>query len=205
VGYQLNQCLPHLNFNTSIGRYAIGSTGQNALTNIGYFKMVDWSIGIEARVPLLFGTKARSDLIAARLKSQAALDNSDAKEYELLNTLILIKDRLESLKERIKKARNVVTIREKILNTEMSSIKTGKSNFRRAYALEENLSKAKQWELESHVLFKLTRLQWDLICGTLLQNKGFETVKNDKPVLIEHLSGPYKYLLWFLLKDKEKE
>ncbi len=195
VKYQSNQCFPSVNFTGSIGHYANGYNSQLAMANIKYYKLINWTAGIEARVPLLFGAKARSDLIAARLKSQAATDNIFAKEYELVNTLILIRERLESLRERIKKARIVVTAREKQLEVELGTIAAGKSNFRRLYEIEEDLANAKQWELESHVLFKLTRVQWGLICGTLLQEKGFETIKNDEPVLIEHLSGPYKYLL----------
>jgi len=187
LGFQLDQRLPELNLKGSVGFNGLGDSLGGSMEKIGTFDFPAWSVGLELRVPMLLGIRERNRLEAAILKSKLAEARLEAMEYEIMNSIETLLLKVSTLRERVANANKVVDFRNRMLDVELSRLEAGKSNTRLIYAAEEELTKARRWELESIAALREAMMQLAYFRGSVLLDKGFESIEGEQVVLSEQL------------------
>ena len=181
IAFAENQRWPQLDLNASYGLngldYSAGSSFSEAI-NQNYKA---WSVGLELRIPLGGGKKSRSELEAARHRKRQALLEVKAVEVALANAVDTAIRNLRSTREQVMCYANVVDSNKRLLEVELARFEAGKSNSRLVLDREEDLNKAREFELESLVNYKKALLQLKIAEGSLLINYGIEVmeVKSD--------------------------
>jgi outer membrane protein TolC len=187
LGYQMDQRLPELNLKASYGFNGLGDSPQEAYRRILSRDYPSWSVGVEMRFALLSGIREKRTLEAARLKRKLAEMQLKATDYEIINSIETLVQRVSTLKERIESARKVVEFRERLLKVELSRLEAGKSTTRLIYQAEEELTRAREWELESIVRYREALMQLAYFRGSVLLDKGLESMEGDQVVLSDQL------------------
>ncbi len=190
LNYQKDQRLPALNVSGSYGYNSMAGSRHDAWEKLKDKKNKVWTLGVEFRLPLLSGIQEKNLLAAEKLKKRTAEESLKAIEYEIVSSLKVLRQRMTALQKRVKNAQKVVEFRKRLLDVELVRLGAGKSNTRVIYEVEEDLAEAKQFELESIVRYREASTQYALISGTLLQDKGYEKIKNTRPVLSQDLIHP---------------
>lgn len=187
LGFQQDQRLPELNLKGSVGFNGLGDSFGKSMEKIGTFDFPAWSVGLELRVPMLLGIRERNRLEAAILKGKLAEVRLEAMEYEIVNSIETLLLKVTTLRERVANAHKVVDFRKLMLEVELSRLEAGKSNSRLIYAAEEELTKARRWELESIAALREAMMQLAYFRGSVLLDRGFENIEGDQVVLSEQL------------------
>lgn len=190
LNYEKNKKLPELNFNGSLGYNGFGRKASEAWRKITEKKQPTWSLGAKIEIPLFMGIQERNTLEASKLKKQMAEENLKAAEYEIISSVRSLRQRMEALRERITNAEKVINYRKRLLDAEFLRLQAGKSNVRIIYDAEEKLNEAKQSHLESILKYRETAMQFALVSGTLLHERGLEVMEDGKPMLSERLLRP---------------
>ena len=89
---------------------------------------------------------------------------------------------------RIKNIQNVVSVKKRILDVELSRLEVGMSNTRLVYEAEEELSDARKKELETMLSYREIMSQLELIRGSILHDKDLEEINNGQFYLIKNLT-----------------
>lgn len=190
--YHSDQCLPELNLKGTWGYQVRASTGSMSWYN---FWDKDYRRGngiyraeIELRVPLGMRIKERNLLAAEKRNVISAETAYKSTELQIFNLLSVAKKRLEDIKRNLKNARIVIDYRESLLKTEFIRQKAGKSNFRKIFEIEEELTKALQWEMENIIDLNATSAELARLTGYTLLNNSLERFEKDSPVLSQRLT-----------------
>jgi outer membrane protein TolC len=187
LGFQQDQRLPELNLKGSVGFNGLGDSLGKSMEKIGTFDFPSWSVGLELRVPMLLGIRERNKLEAAILKGKLAEARLEAMEYEIMNSIETLLLKVSTLRERVANAHKVVDFRKRMLDAELSRLEAGKSNTRLIYAAEEELTKARRWELESIAALREAMMRLAYFRGSVLLDKGFESIEGEQVLLSEQL------------------
>jgi outer membrane protein TolC len=187
LGFQQDQRLPELNLKGSVGFNGLGDSLGESMEKIGTFDFPAWSVGLELRVPMLLGIRERNRLEAAVLKGKLSEIRLEAMEYEIVNSIETLLLKVATLRERVANAHKVVDFRERMLDVELSRLEAGKSNTRLIYAAEEELTKARRWELESIAALREAMMQLAYFRGSVLLDIGFEKIEGEQVILSEQL------------------
>lgn len=187
LGYQMDQRLPEMNLKASYGFNGLGLSPKESFKDIGARDYPSWSVGIEMRLALLSGIREKRTLEAARMKKKLAEMRLRATDYEIINSIETLVRRVSTLRERIRNARKVVEFRKRLLEVELSRLEAGKSTTRLIYQAEEELTKAREWELESIVRYREALMQLAYFRGSVLLDKNLESMEGDQVVLSEQL------------------
>ncbi|HEX3019026.1 MAG TPA: TolC family protein [Chitinispirillaceae bacterium] len=185
--YQTDQCLPELNLKGTWGYQVRASSGSKSWYNFwnkDYRR--DNSIcraEIELRIPLGMRIKERNMLAAEKRNVLSAQTAFKSTEKQVMNMLTVAIKRLEDIKRNLKNAKIVIDYRESLLKTEIIRQKAGKSNFRKIFEIEEDLTKTLQWEMENIIDLNATSAELARLTGFTLLNSGLETIENNNPVL----------------------
>jgi len=191
LGYQMDQRLPELNLKASYGFNGLGLSPRESFEQTGSRDYPSWSVGVEMRIALLSGIREKRTLEAARLKKQLAELRLKAMDYEIVNSIETLVQRVATLRERIQSARKVTGYRKRLLEVELSRLEAGKSTTRLIYEAEEELTRAREWELESIVRYREALMQLAYFRGSVLLDKGLESMQGDQVELCEELlQGP---------------
>ena len=173
-----NGLLPTLNAEFRYGYHGTTEYGSGISDHINETTRLSWDAGLRLEIPIILGHRERNELKMAKFNKKRVAQSKKSTVYEIRSTLTLLKDRLSSLQKRIRNAREVVDYREQILGMEMKKLQRGKSNYRLIFEYEEELARAREWELESNVLFKKSLLQYSRISGALLLDRELEYYKD---------------------------
>jgi outer membrane protein len=187
LGFQQDQRLPELNLKGSAGFNGLGDSLGESMGKIGSFDYPTWSVGLELRIPMLLGISERHALDAAILKGRLAEARLEAMEYEIMNSIETLLLKVTTLRSRVENAHKVVEFRKRMLDAELSRLEAGKSNSRLIYTAEEELTEARRRELESIAALRGAMMQLAYFRGSVLLDKGFETIEGEQVVLSEPL------------------
>ena len=187
LGYQMDQRLPEMNLKASYGFNGLGGSPKESFQQIETRDYPSWSVGVEMRFALLSGIREKRTLEVARLKKKLAEVQLEATDYEIVNSIETLVQRVSTLRERIQNARKVVGFRKRLLEVELSRLEAGKSTTRLIYQAEEELTKAREWELESIVRYREALMQLAYFRGSVLLDKGLESMEGDQVVLSDQL------------------
>jgi len=186
--YRTGQCLPVLNAKGSLGISGYGSKASKAMNRLLNDPQPAWAAMFELELPVLAGVESRNLLLAQKLKTEAAQKNLSAIEYQIVNTMRIITQRVAGHCEQARKAGSVVEYRQRLLDIEFQKLDAGKSTYRLTYETEEKLSEARQWQLESNVKYRMAMVQQAKITGSMLADFALETIDRGQVILTNKLT-----------------
>jgi outer membrane protein len=187
LGFQQDQRLPELNLTGSAGFNGLGDSLGESMDEVGSFDYPTWSVGLELRIPLLLGISEKYGLEAEVLKGRLAETRLESLEYEIMNSIETLILKVTTQRSRVENAREIVAFRQRMLDAELSRMEAGKSNSRLVYAAEEDLTEARRRQLESIAALREAVMQLAYFRGSVLLDKGFETIEGQQVVLSEQL------------------
>jgi outer membrane protein len=172
--YAKNQRLPQLDLKASYGLNGLGADPQSSWDDVQHRGFPSFSAGIEWHVPLGGGIKARNELGAAKLRKQQALITLKATETQILNTLHLALQKIQSTHGAIGDYEQIVAFNRNLLDTELDRLQVGKVDSRRVLEVEANLFEARNAVVEARVKNERARLELELVQGTVLQSRNLD-------------------------------
>ncbi len=189
VSQQVGKSLPELNL-TGI----VGVSGSNKEINQAVSQFYDsernkrnWACAVEFKVPLGSGLSERNLLKAEKLNEKIAKLEEASLKREITAQTALTLERVHDLSRNLSSASVVVDYRTSLLQSEMVRLRAGLSSVRTIFEVEQELTKARESELEMRVQYQMTLSLYDRILGTTLSRRGLERTVNGKPVLVDEL------------------
>lgn len=176
-GYAKNQLLPELNLKGSYGLSGLGLTPGDALANVEAQNFPSWSVGVEVKVPLAGGYKARHDLRAVELGLQRALHELNSLQTQLANALHTTGRKLINWQTSITDYQTVVRFNEDLLKTQLARHNVGRVEARKVLEVEADLFDAKQSLANALVQYERALLEQQLAEGSLLRHRQLETTR----------------------------
>jgi outer membrane protein TolC len=192
--YQANQCLPEVNVKGSYGYLVTGTVSdimwRNFSDPVYRMRSPTYSAEVELRVPLGMNIKERSLLNAEKRNVQAAEISLLSTRIQIENYLSATRKRIDDLRRNLGNAAIVVGYRKTLLTAEIRRQKAGKSNYRKIFEVEEDLTKSLQWEMENILDYQSSKAGMARLTGTILLDKKLEMFEKGKLVLARQLTRP---------------
>lgn len=179
LAYAKNQRYPQLDLKASYGLSGLADSPGASWDDIRTSDYENWSVGVEMRIPLGGGQKVKNEYEAVKLRKQQALLSLKSVEVEISSALDTSIRRVGSTRDGVQNYQEVVEFNKRVLDTELVSVDTGKSDSRRVLEAEGRLSEARSSVLESQVNYEKSLLEWDLIRGTVLRTRNLEITREE--------------------------
>lgn len=189
VDYYRGRQLPELNVKGSYGLNGIGPTAEESIGKVNEQDYPTWSLSIEVRVPLALGIKERNELEVAKYKLKIAESKVSSAAFEIERSIEILKRRIDTLESQIENARMVSSLKEQQLEIEQGLLNAGKSTSRALYQLEDELSQARQREIELILNVREAFMQLSFISGSVLRDYDLETKSGGEVLMADYLSG----------------
>jgi len=177
VEFAKNQRWPQLDLKASYGINGLDTSASGSWKYAADFDYEAYTVGVELRIPIVGGTKSRSELRAAKKRKKQSLLELKAVEVALANATDTAVQSLQSAKEQVLYYENAVSLRKRLLDVEMERFRAGKSDSRLLLEREGDLLVAREAELESLVNYKKAALELGRAEGTLLVSHGIEVME----------------------------
>jgi len=174
VAYAKNQRLPQLDLKGSYGLNGLGNDPAASWDDIEHRSFPSWSAGVELRLPLGGGIKARRELEAARLRKLQALVTLKETETQVLNAVETALRKVGTAAQSAGNYQSVVTFSESLLATEVARLEEGKVSSRRVLEVDAGLFEARNSVVEAKVQYERARLELELVQGTLLHSRNID-------------------------------
>ena len=179
LAYAKNQRLPQLDLKASYGLNGLGDSPGDSWQQAQSGDFPSFSVGVEVRIPLGGGIKARNDLDAARLKKKQALLQVKEIETQVLNAVKTALLKVENARNTVQNYRDVVRYDEDLLKTQMARLQEGKVEGRKVLEAEADLFEARNGVAEALVQHERARLEMVLVEGALLQARNLEWTQQE--------------------------
>ncbi len=174
LAYAKNQRLPQLDLKASYGLNGLGTDPWSSWQDVEHGGFPSFSAGVELRVPLAGGIRAKNELAAARLRKQQALLSLHEIESQVLNSITASLWRIRSYRESIRDYEQIVAFSRDRLATEMKRLEVGKVGAQRVLDADAALLEAQNAVLETRVRVERARLELELAEGTVLRARNLE-------------------------------
>lgn len=189
VDLQKDQALPELDLTGSYGYTGLGDTPQDSLDSLGTQSYPTWSIGLELRLPLLFGVKQRNDLEVEQLKRELASVRLAAAHKQMTDTIASLVQSIATLREHIDNQHKVAQVKGDLLEVQIARVHDGTGSLPEVYSAEDALRQARQHELEAVVRYRQATLELERASGSVLRDHGLEELKEGQVALSEELTS----------------
>ena len=173
-----NQQKPQLDLIASYGLNGLGENPEESFRDVGASQFEAWTIGVELRMALGGGKRAKSELQTIKLRKKQRLLELKDIEVQIVNTIDTITSRLEMVVDRVASYHKEIRFNERLLDVELARLAEGKSDSRKVLELEEDLFDVKQAELTNLVDYQVALLELRLAEGSLLEKRDIEIVEN---------------------------
>lgn len=174
LGVARNQRLPELNLKGSYGMNGLGGSPGEAYDEISNGSFPSWSVGLEVRVPLGGGIRARHEyeaMVAATRQVQMQLQSMETQIANALNSSM---KKIATARATAGDYRTMIRFNEDLLKTERDRVALGKIEGRRVLEVEAGLFEVKQGLADAHVQARRAALELHLAEGSTLQRRGLE-------------------------------
>jgi outer membrane protein len=185
--YSRDQQLPELNAKASYGLQGLGSTVDSALQRLNSQGYPNWSVGVELRIPTFGDIKGRNTEEAARLSKSLAQSQLTSAQREITLSVEALVRRVTSYGRQTESARAEAGFRKQLLDVEMTRFNAGQSDVRKLYELEDSLSQARAREMQSYNRLRKALLDLSATSGTILKDRGWETIRGTSILLSREL------------------
>ncbi len=169
-----NQRKPTLDFLGSIGLTGLSESFSDSLTDIGNARYPTWSVGLEFRVPIGGGRKAKSDLKIAELRRRQAIRQLGLLRTQLRGAVENALLKVRATKANMTSLAETTNLNQKLLHTEMERLDTGKSSTGNVLEAEDALFEARNLELQNLTELQQALLELDILMGVVLEKRGIE-------------------------------
>ena len=177
VVFAENQRKPKLDLTASYGLNGLGDSPEETFQDIKGSDFETWTVGIELRMALGGGKRAKAELQTVKLRKRQKILELKEIEVQVDNRIDNITDRLAVNLKRIESYDKEVAFNERLLKVELSRLSEGKSDSRKVLELEEDLFDVKSAKLTNLINFQVASIELELIEGTLLKNRNIELVQ----------------------------
>jgi outer membrane protein TolC len=177
VAYSKNQRWPQLDLKGSYGLNGLDYDNNDSLDDTLNADGTTWYMGLELRIPLGGGKKTRSELIAAQHKKTQALLELQALETAVKNAVHTSVGNVKSSSAQEKNYQQAAELNKRLLDVEMVRLNQGKSSNQDVLDREEKYHQAQNAHLDSIVENIKSRIELELIEGTLLQRFAAEVTE----------------------------
>ncbi len=178
--YAANQRWPQLDLKATYGHNGLGETSSGAFDRVEEGDFPVWSVGVQMRIPLGGGFRARNEHAAARARLRQGVLALDSVAVQIHNEIEGSKRRVANHFEQVRRYHGVVQMRQELLNTEMERLDAGHSDTRKVLEAEEVLTEAREAHVLSMARHAAAWIEMEMAMGTLLQNRGADPM--DSPV-----------------------
>lgn len=187
LAYARNQRWPQVDLKASYGLNGLGDSPSASWEDVQRQNFPAWSVGLEMRIPLSGGAKARHELSAAQLRQKQTLLNLKEIETQIANALDSSIRKVHSTSQSVTNYQTVVAFNQNLLSTQLKRLEVGRIESQKVLETEEKLFEAKNAVVASLVDHQRALLEWELVRGSILKNRNLELTKNqleDKTSLI---------------------
>jgi outer membrane protein TolC len=186
LAYNRNQRLPELNVVGSYGFSGLGETPGDSWAAVETGDFPSWSVGLELRVPVAGGWKARHNLAAARLQYQAAELGLREIERQIANALDTALVKLRTARTSIEGYEGLVQYNRALLDSALARLEVGKLDSRRVLEIEADLFDARNRLLEARIQAQRAWLEVELVSGQLLLHRQLERDRQTLAAELRH-------------------
>jgi outer membrane protein TolC len=177
--YALNQKRPSLNLRGSFGVTGLAESLSDSLSDVGNGSHPTWSLGLEFRLPLGGGKKAKSDHETAQMRERQAKLQFSQLQTQLRSAMQNALQKVISNRKNVESYRKAVNLNQVVLDTELERLKVGKVSNQVALEAEEKLSDARNLELNNVILHQRAILELHVLMGVVLENRGIDLSREE--------------------------
>lgn len=174
LSYAKNQRWPQLDLKASYGLNGLGREFDDSWDSVTSTDFKSWYVGLELRIPLSGGEKARSQTRVARSRKEQGLLEIKSIEVELINSVGTALKKVAAADEKARSFQGVVSLNQRLLDTELSRLAEGKSDSRKVLQAEQDLADARTSELEARLDWQRSVIELLVQTGTYLEKRGFD-------------------------------
>jgi outer membrane protein len=174
LAYAKNQRWPQLDLKASYGLNGLGTDFNSSWTPMRQADYPSWYGGLEMRIPLGGGAKARSQQRVAQLRVEQGLLELKAIEVELTSAVTSLARKVAAAQQKAESFQKVVAVNQRLLDTEIVRLDSGKSDSRKILQAEQDLSDARVNELEARLDWQRALVEWLVQTGTFLGKRAHE-------------------------------
>ncbi len=175
--YTRNQRLPQLDLKASLGLNGLGLTPGESWDEMSRGGYPAWSVGVELRVPITGGIRERNDYQAALISKRKALVGLKEIEVQVYNAVDAAIQKINLYHENVASYQTVSDFHQKLLEAQLDRLAVGVIDSKTVLETEEKLFESRVAVVESKVLFKRALLELEMVCGSLLKSRDFETTR----------------------------
>ena len=172
--YAENQTLPDLSVSASYGYNGLGEDASDAYGKIQDRDFVSWSVGVQLRVPLGGGRRARNEFEAARNRMRQGEMVVRSTEIALSNALVTSAQRVRNSFAQAQNYQRVAELNRRLLETELTRLDAGQSDSRKVLDTEERLTEALEREAASLTRYMVALIELELSSGALLSRRDLD-------------------------------
>jgi outer membrane protein TolC len=174
LAYAKNQRLPQLDLKASYGLNGLGDSPGESWEETESANFPSFSVGVELRIPIIGGIRAKNQRDAARLKKEQALLQVKEVETQVLNAIQTALLKVQNARDTVANYRDVVRYDEDLLKTQIARLEVGTVEGRKVLEAEAELFEAKNAVAEALVQHERARLELVLVQGSLLEARNLE-------------------------------
>jgi outer membrane protein TolC len=174
LAYAKNQRWPQVDLKASYGLNGLGSDFGTSWDSIHTTDFPSWYVGVELRVPLAGGKKGRSQARVAQLRKEQGLLELKAIEVELTSVVSSLIRRVTATQQKSQSFQEVVALNQRLLDTDLTRLDSGKSDSRKVLQTEQDLADARANELEARIEWQRAEVELLVQTGTYLGKRGHE-------------------------------
>lgn len=169
LAYFKNQRMPQLDLKASYGLNGLDNSPQTSWNQAASADFPSYAVGVELRIPLEGGNKAKNELDAARLKKQQVLIEMKGVETQIINAIKTAIYKVRNSRLSVDNYRAVVGFAEDQLKTQLARLAVGKVESRKVLEADADLFEAKNAVVEAQVQDQRARLELLLVEGAVLE------------------------------------
>lgn len=174
LGYARNQKLLQVDVKGSVGWYGLGEDFGSSWQDAESGDWPSWSLGLEMRLPLGGGRKARKEYEQAQFRDRQAQLVLQDLEIQMVNGLDSAIRKVQGARQNTANYRKVVEFYEALIATQQERVAVGQIDSQRLLETEEKLLEAKSYVAESLVMHERALLELELFQGTVLVNRHLD-------------------------------
>ncbi len=175
LAYAENQRWPQLDLKASYGINGLDNDSPGGSWRRGEgADYPSYTVGLELRLPIMGGGKAKSEVAAAKRRKEQTLLELKATETALANAADTSIRNVRSAVDQAVKYAQVVRLNEQLLAVELERMAAGLSNSRLVLDRDEELNRAREAYFESLVNLEKAAVALEAVKGSLLNKYGID-------------------------------
>lgn len=167
IAFAENQKLPLVALQYNYRVNGLGGTLDNSFDTLGRNNFENWSVGLNAEVPI--GNEQRKASLAQTILTRLQrLSTRDAREQSITREVYDAVDQLSSTWNRILATREAVELSARVLEAEQRQFNVGRSTTTDVLDADSNLANARLTEIRAIVDYQIAQIDLAISTGTLL-------------------------------------